>query len=328
MTFDVIITTYNRPERVEQFVQSILTCHLLPDQIIVVDSSDIPHPTIHTLHKVRYIKSSHKNQPYQRYLGATQSNAEVVCFFDDDLEMINKDIFNLLMEPYKQDKVAGSSVGIDYQNSISDKTPESLIKPSSGWPQRLLQLSGVKFPPPGKISYAGMTGEPPMNIQQIDFFYGPCMSFRRNIFNQTFNTQLLDLFEQKLGMGEDKVISMLATQYGILMYNPVTCLYHPAIESTYFQNVSEYTAKTLYSRRFLNDIFIQVNKKNKQLGSVHLWWYIMGRVCISTLTYIIKPQLPRKLKLKGLLQGMKLLMFNNNKTTYNWMHEINIDSKK
>ncbi len=328
MTFDVIITTYNRPERVKQFAEAILSCNLLPEQIIVVDSSDVPHSSIQTLAKVKYIRSSHKNQPYQRYLGAHLSNADIVCFFDDDLEIVNKDLFTLIMQPYAEQEVVGSSIGIDYQNSISGKTPESLIRPTSAAARKLLQLSGVKFPQPGKITYAGMTGEVPNTIQQIDYFYGPCMSFKRNAFNQTLNAQLLDLFEQKMGMGEDKIISMLVAQYGKLIYNPALCLHHPAVESSYFQNITEFTAKTLYSRKLLNTIFAQTRQINKLIASAQLWWYILGRLFVSSLTYMVKPQQSRKLKLIGLVRGIKLLMFNNPHTAYNWQHEINLDSTK
>jgi glycosyltransferase involved in cell wall biosynthesis len=327
MTFDVIVTTYNRPERVEKLVRQFLSCSLIPDNIIVVDSSEKPHLSIRNLSGVVYVRSSHKNQPYQRYLGAMTSKADILCFFDDDLEVTNKDLFELLIQPYEDENVAGSSIAIDYHNSVNAQGAQSLMESNNSLGKIFLMLSGVKFPAKGKISYAGMTGSPAVIKQEVDFFYGPCMSFRRLLFNQSFNIQLLDMFEQKLGMGEDKIISMEVSKYGKLIYNPIICLFHPAVESTYFNNIKDFTAKTLYSRLLINTVFTRTKKKNSFIAKLHLAWYVIGRLVISAITYLIKQEDKRQQKLKGLLKGIKLMIQPTKSPGYNWLLEIETDLK-
>jgi glycosyltransferase involved in cell wall biosynthesis len=324
MTFDIIITTYNRPEKVELFVKRLCQCSLQAEKIIVVDSSDTEHISIQSIANVKYIRSQHKNQPFQRYLGASQASSEILCFFDDDLEVTDNRLFEYLLESYQDKTIAGSSVGIDYHNSIQYQTPQSLMETSGSAGSFFLKLSGVKFPAPGRISYAGMTGPKPSAKQEVDFFYGPCMSFRREQFMSTLYPELLTQFELKRGMGEDKVISMLMSAKGKLVYNPTICLHHPAVESSYFSNTTEFVAKTIYSRKLLNIVYANIHHKNSLLATFHLWWYLSGRLIISLITFLIKRDHPRKQKLNGILKGISMILSPVPLNDYHWQQELKI----
>ncbi len=60
-------------------------------KIIVVDSSDktLGNDEIKNNSSVVIIRSSHKNQPYQRLVGSVASRADYILFLDDDMEIID-----------------------------------------------------------------------------------------------------------------------------------------------------------------------------------------------------------------------------------------------
>ena len=66
---DIIICTYNRPQKILELVHSLLPNKSYFNRIIVVDSSDSKNKELAELNELVYIKSNHKNQPYQRLLG-------------------------------------------------------------------------------------------------------------------------------------------------------------------------------------------------------------------------------------------------------------------
>jgi glycosyltransferase involved in cell wall biosynthesis len=195
MKFDIVITTYNRPERVVDFVKQIINCSLTPNAVIVVDSSDVANQQVADINLVNYIRSLHKNQPYQRYLGAMASDADVLCFFDDDLTITDNTLFEHLLNPYQKPNVVGTSVGIKYENP-SDTSKYSLK--TTDW---LRKIFSVKIPPIGQISYAGIVGPKPTKMQAVEYFHGPCMSFKKEVFLDTLNSKLLCIFEKKNGYG-------------------------------------------------------------------------------------------------------------------------------
>ena len=60
MKFDVIIATYNRKESLSVLVNQLLECSKLPENIIIVDSSETINEEIKNLSLVKYIKTNHK----------------------------------------------------------------------------------------------------------------------------------------------------------------------------------------------------------------------------------------------------------------------------
>ena len=83
MKFDVIIATYNREESLKILVNHILKCSKLPENIIIVDSSDFENRGIKNKSLVKYQHTKHKNQPFQRYLGFLLSKSDILVYFDD-----------------------------------------------------------------------------------------------------------------------------------------------------------------------------------------------------------------------------------------------------
>jgi glycosyltransferase involved in cell wall biosynthesis len=332
--FDVIIATYNRPAIVEKFVKELLNCTLLPEKIIIVDSSDAENESIQKLPKVVYCRSSHKNQPYQRYVGYLKSTSDIIIYFDDDLEIINNTLFNELINLLTPDNIVGATVGVDYHNSISNNLNSSILYNKLPHFKNLLwYLTGVPKLKEGKIGYVGVVGPFPSKISNIEYFRGPCMAFKRKILSELFTYELFALFERKLAMGEDKVISIRANKFGKLIINPVNYLYHPAVESNYFSNIESFTQKNIYSRLYLSKIFCETFNKTYLFTYLHYYWFIFWRLIIALLNFSIKPDTNSKSILKGVWKGMVLtftLPFNAKLISpgINWENDARIDAGK
>lgn len=303
MTFDLIITTYNRPDDVNRLVSQSLECCPTPEKIIIVDSSDEAQPYLQNVENVRYIRSSHKNQPYQRLLGASASIADIVVFFDDDLLILRKDIFNLILMPFNSKVVIGSAVAFQYENR-SDSQDKVLVSPQPNiflnW---FWQFTGVPFPAEGQVSRLGVVGKKPVQPGFTETFNGANMAFYRSAINKTVPAILLSLTERKLCMGEDKVISMLAIKGGKLFFNSAICLQHPCNKSTYFQNIRRYYAKVTYSRLYLSQVYSEVLEKTWWKEVVIYHWFTFWRFVIAGFSLVLRPSSTQLQRLLGIKDG-------------------------
>jgi GT2 family glycosyltransferase len=85
----VVITTRGRPDMVRDAVESVLAGELVPDEIVVVDQSDVPNFELEALTPpscaVRYIHSSRRGTSAGRNEGVRAARGEVVVLMDDDI---------------------------------------------------------------------------------------------------------------------------------------------------------------------------------------------------------------------------------------------------
>jgi len=334
MNIDVIVTTYNRAESVGNLVKQILECSPCPNQVIVVDSSENVNTLLKSIPKVTYIISSHKNQPYQRLLGSCVSEADVVVFLDDDLEIINYSIFEAIVAPFNSVGIVGSSVAFVYARGNSNKIQ---LDPTDGYTNSLAarlfrRFTGVPSPDAGVIHSLGVVGKKPDENGEIGAFNGANMAFRKALIQNIIPYDLLSMVELKLNTGEDKVISMLASQYGILWYSPQLFLLHPFNESTYFQDDRTFSKKVTYSRLYLSRIYAQVFKKPMWKEYLLYYWFTLWRLIIAIASWIIQPSKSRKGKLLGVWDGLWLSITLPQRAErltpdINWQVEIEKDLK-
>jgi glycosyltransferase involved in cell wall biosynthesis len=328
--FDVIIATYNRPQRVIALVKQVNKCNLTPASIIVVDSSDQDNEEVQLLPNVVYVHSSHKNQPYQRLLGAKLSRSTYVVYLDDDLTITDSQIFNYILKQYQNESVVGVTVGIDYHNSISNKIDGPIVKTNNKLVQLFWKFTGVPFPATGKIGRFGVPGKLPTETGKVQYFYGPVMSFQSKLIDQLISYDLIAANELKVSMGEDKIISMKANNYGILIIDPSICLYHPALESTYFDDIYSFYSKSTFSRLYLNKIYTGVFNKFVFPLNLDYYWFSGWRLILAFFAMLAKYSEPRREKLKGIASGI-LRTFKKSQVTkllvkdYNWPQELQHD---
>lgn len=95
---------------------------------------------------------------------------------------------------------------------------------------------------PGKIYMAGLAGPRPKEEAAVEYFNGAVMGFYKADLSHLFDPVLFSLFEQRLGMGEDKIISMtlgLKREFGLCR----RLFIHPPSPSNYFLTTLLFNAR-------------------------------------------------------------------------------------
>jgi len=331
MKFDIIIATYNRPEKICQLARQFTECSLLLHSIIIVDSSDIVNQEVREIESVRYIRSSHKNQPYQRYLGYLAAESDYLVFLDDDMELIDNFILARLKKNFEEKDIVAQN--ILWHNKPNEKN--SLIK-ISGEKQR--KSSAIKkmltfYPNPkiGRLGHCGIRGNYPPEEGYIEFLSGGAFSVKRSFIFKSFNFQLFHLFEQKIGMGEDSIIGFSMTQFGKIYFeNKLSFWHNDQGHSTYIINSEDFSKRIIFSRKFLTLERLRIIKKGLFWGKLYFQLYTIFRLIPVVI------QIPRKNKnkevAKGIIKGLKaanLFNFHYKQEDENyWLQEALKDLEK
>jgi glycosyltransferase involved in cell wall biosynthesis len=331
MKFSIAITTYNRPANLCKLIGQIGMCTPKPETILVVDSSDDFNSFAGNHKSITYIRSSHKNQPYQRYLAYLKCKSEIIIFLDDDLEIIDSTVFEVMLDRIGRQGIRGVSVGFQHHNTISDIMGSGADSKSKMF--RFINfMSGVPILNPGKIYLVGLAGARLQEEGHVDYFNGAIMGFYKQELDHLFDPVLFSLFERKLGMGEDKVISMKVGLKRKLWYVPANFFNHPPLASNYFQNVLSFQSKVMYSRLFVSLRYGKLKGFPKLLIYLHFYYFASWRILISIARWLIRPN-HRNLDLaKGTLQGTSLtftLPFKAQKISpqINWQRDANNDAR-
>ena len=90
--FSIIIPTYNRAEKIDIPIKSILNQHFKSWELIIIDdgSTDETNALIQTYssHNVHYFYQQHQGRSTARNLGITKARGEYICFQDSDDEYL------------------------------------------------------------------------------------------------------------------------------------------------------------------------------------------------------------------------------------------------
>lgn len=290
MTFDVIIATRNRHERLQRLLHQIVRCTRAPQKIIVVDSSDSPADYTVPGREIVYTHTVHRNQPYQRYLGSQHADADIVIFLDDDVEIVDVNCFQKFLLPYTDRGVVGVTVGIDYKNIVSVSLKQRKFSGASvlkGLSTALDTFTGVPPLRTGEIFLAGLAGGIPVGYDgQVTYFQGANMSFRRSVLTNLFDDTVFDLYQAGVGKGEDKMLSMRANRFGRLYSVGDLCLKHPPIDSHYLLNNLQFHRRASFSRLYLSRVYCDVFDFSWVIGILHYYWFSMWRILFSLIKVV------------------------------------------
>jgi GT2 family glycosyltransferase len=218
LSTSIVIVTKNRPGRIIRCIQSISAQTLLPDEVVIVDSSDTDElksrlekfqgkPTIKYLH-------AKTNMTRARNLGILNSVGDVVIFLDDDVVLDRKYIEEIVRvfqnDPEK--RVGGVTGNILCKNSLRTSA---------------MQVLGAVFFLPrygnGKFQ---LSGQPTLahgdKIMKIEFLSGCNMAFRREVLREF-------KFDEKLNgtrCVDDVDISYRVSRKYENIYTPLAKLIH------------------------------------------------------------------------------------------------------
>ena len=332
--FDAVIATYNRPEKVTGLVKSLLACEPAINKIVVVDSSDEINNALVGNERIEYVRSNHKNQPYQRYLGYLKSQSEYIVFFDDDMEIVDPSFLALFQKVFEDETVIGIQPKMkNLHDDATIKIEKSLL--AALWEKDNFLVNSLRWLTMyprlayGKWWYCGIRGPKPENEAcNLEWVSGWAFAARRSAMFQNFNFQLFDLFEQKLGMGEDLLLGHLLSKVGKVKYIPTLLFLHnDQRSSTYTSDHFSFGRRTIFSRLFLSLEYARLNRKSSNLSKVIFIYYSLIRICGLAFNYILKQNHNTKRLMQGNIAGFKLaLKFNYEpgvRFTEFWKNELN-----
>ena len=311
MSFDVIIATYNRRESLRILVEQILECALLPEKIIIVDSSADEDNDIQNFDKVQYIRSSYCNQPYQRYVGFVASSSPILFYFDDDMRITNKDCFNEILKYYSSSNIVAVQPNFEYQHLFLDeKMPKSKLREASKkntFVRFVKFLSGIPNLDLGRFWLAGLRGGDPKDRQIMEYFKGPVFSVRRDKIYKNFNFNLFNLYQSKNGKGEDAILGFNVSKQGKIVFCEKSFFYHDdQNNSSYSVNIYEYNKKIAYSRFYLSLEYARLQKTSKFLAFTHYNIYSIGRLLAMLVNQLINFKKVRIQSFNGYFSGYLL----------------------
>lgn len=306
---DLVICTYNRPEKVRELTLALLDCQPAPNQIIVVDSSDTENQALQNSPQIQYIRSSHKNQPFQRFLGTQLSNAEYILFLDDDMEIQNPQFLEDLKIILSGEVFAGIALNFKDKHSHTtlSEVPKSqlfaqlsFLRRFKNWFTAYPQLSE------GKFGFCGNRGKQPTVFKETEYLSGGAFIGRRKDLFQNFNFQLFDLFEKRMGMGEDGIIGYGLHKRGKLMFLPeIYFLHNDQRDSSYSMDIRAFAEKVIFSRLYLSLERQRLNEGSLLFARLHFHWYAFWRMAGLVMNYLIRRNSKQKSVVLGTYSGWK-----------------------
>lgn len=231
----VCIGTHERPDLLLRALQGLAHQERRPDEIIVSDSSGSGQcaSVVRSFRRdglgISHLPSERRALPWHRWFAFTRSSGEIVLFLDDDV-LLSPSAVRVLEETY----VALSSsrrkpvAGVGFVSAYDD----------SGLPQRRAyslreRWLGLASSAPGTMTAGGLTvsfaGLPVGEPLPVDYLWGGAMSFPRNVLVRVgLLNHLVNLYETRLGKGEDAVLSAYAREHGELYVITRPLAWHPA----------------------------------------------------------------------------------------------------
>lgn len=320
MKFDVIIATYNRRESLRTLVEQILECSLLPENIIIIDSSTDKNKDILDFDRVLYIHSNYGNQPYQRYVGYLASKQDILFYFDDDMRITDKDCFNKVLEYYNVGNVVAVQPNFDYKHKFLDQgVPKSKLRELSRknlFFRFAKSVSGIPRIKEGGFWLAGLRGARPKDTGYMEYFNGPVFSVKRAVLYQNFNFNLFNLYQKKYGKAEDAILGFSVSKQGNIAFCEKKYFYHEdQNDSSYAVNIYTYNKRVAYSRLYLSFEYARLQKKSKFIAFLHFNVYSIGRMLSMLINQLICLETKRFQAFKGYLSGYLMALFD--------LHNIN-----
>lgn len=329
----IIICTYNRPKKVNELIELLLKQTVRPEEIIVVDSSDEINYRLKQKKKINYIRSSHKNQPYQRYLGYLVAGNEWLLYLDDDMEPVNdraiEQLKHLQAEKPKVDAFAIRFENVHEDTSLSAIPKTKIKKGNTPFGKLIRWITAYPVLPVGYVGWNGVRGSQPKG-GFTEWFSGGAFMARKKVLFQNFNFGLFAMFERRLGMGEDFIIAYSIAQIGrIWATDKVYFLHNDQKDSTYTVDVESFDRRVIYSRLYLSLEKARLNKKTRFVAVSRYIYYSIWRGLGIFANLILSPSKKRISALKGFVRGFfssfELLRVNLLEMKTYWHNEAQKD---
>lgn len=330
MTIDVVICTYNRPQQCTFLISQLQSLDTKPNCIWVIDASESVEDSFKNNAGIKWVASNHKNQPYQRFVGWSLSTADILLYLDDDMEIADAGCINIIQQHFAAQPHL-SALALHFKNkhaggSLSD-IPHSQFNQQSRLKKMWNWLSGYPALPPGAFGYCGHRGKQPEQGGATQWLSGGAFAVKRSIMYNKLNFQLFDLFEEKMGMGEDGILGYSLSKQGGVYYEPKQLFWHhEKQDSHYATNQQAYAKRVLFSRLFLSLEKARLDESSIRFATWHYYWYAFCRIFGYYINYRKSSTEKRKQILEGSKDGFRLARSfqyaNKDSRRAYWQHEL------
>jgi len=297
----VIISTKNRTQDVIRCLESISIQTALPDEIIVVDSSDTEElkgelSAFHPLN-IKYIRSK-PGLTLQRNIGIKTSSGDIIIFLDDDVTL-DKDYIKEIM--YVFDSCPARLIGGVTGEIAKEEKEEKLIQKFRRFiNETFVTLFFLVRYGDGKFQLSGfptvIKSGSANKITNVEFLYGCNMTFRREVIS-------MFKFDENLSgysWGEDDDIAYRVSRKYQNIYTPFA--------KVVLNNVSPSTGGSKYAVMKMGiENHYYLFKKNSPQDFKHrmaFWWSVAGLFLREAITMVIKQD---SRGLRGLVRGYRTL---------------------
>jgi len=290
----IIIPTKNRFQDIIKCIESILIQTLLPDEIVIVDSSDTEElksnldDLFHDKIAFKYIHAP-LSLTQARNVGIKESTGDIIIFLDDDV-ILDKEYIKEIMHVFNNDleKKVGGVTGNIINTEIKSHSFKHLIGSNIMHILAtiffLFKYSDGKFQPSGWPTFTRSD-----KVTKIECLSGANMAFRREMFDEF-------KFDENLhgySFMEDDDISYRVSRKYQNIYTPFARLIH---------NVSPAARDKEHERMKMTiENHYYLFKKNFPQTLKHkfaFWWSVVGLFVLAIIGR-------NKEGLKGLMDGIR-----------------------
>lgn len=288
--FSVVVPTRNREASLRNLLTKIIDQTLLPNEIIIVDSSDIAQSSYETINKsIKYLHTSEKSAAKQRNLGmiTVSEDLQVLFFLDDDTNPNSTYFEDMLDTLLSLNAVGVSGLAINPEK-IERIKPRGLF----GFIKKIFFLdSNID----GKLLISGVgipVRKKDAGIIEVDWLIGcsgwDFQKIRKLKFEEDFSGYSL---------GEDVIFSVKASKLGKLFVNSNIILNHLELPQTDL-DVIKYNYMWVYYRFRLSKYI-----RNKIVFYLAFYLSVLSKIFLSLVTIPGRPIISIK-QIYGLTLGL------------------------
>jgi len=274
LSLSTIICTKDRPDDLNQCLNSILKGHRLPNEIIIIDDGYIDIDNIQkiiTNYDINffYQRKSPPNVNVSRNLGISIASGDILSFLDDDV-VLDQNYYDRVMKAFEQDSsqcIAGITGAIKVYTHPVKRT--------------FLRFFGLESRQPGKVQACGAVtlvraGEIDQPVR-VEWLSGCNMNFRRWVFE----SYRFDEQDSGYILGDDRDFTYPIGQNHTLIALPDATLIHKK------SSVSRDSAKNLGRMEIFHlGRFFLAHRSQNPINWIALCWAFIGIILKNFLTLL------------------------------------------
>jgi GT2 family glycosyltransferase len=281
ISVSVVIPTVGRIRQIYDCVNSILKQSLVPNEIIIIDSSKDGNLDSYLRTKFPVSRTEIKYIPFMasltaaRNMGVQKSKGDIVFFFDDDV-ILDKNYIKEVIKIFAEDESV--EIGGVMGDVVNIKTnPRSLNEVLRGLVRKRFYLSyygNGSFKPSGSATW--VQGE--NRITKTKFLSGCMMAYRRRVLNKF-------KFDEELGklsgycFMEDIDFSYRVSRKYALVYTPYAKLEHHPSRS----RKAEYDPVVRKRQKVFNHFYLFKKNMPKHFSNVFAFTVSLFGLLILTI---------------------------------------------